>query len=104
MQFKMHTILSTSSPLITPLSLSASPDLTEQLQSYAHEVSTRGAEEVKLSQQNAYMVMDWKMLEQSPIFKHALDRSPASDNKKDGYENEETAKEAQKDVATMAGA
>ncbi|KAI5216617.1 hypothetical protein E4T46_07694 [Aureobasidium subglaciale] len=80
------------------------PHLTEQLQSYAHEVSTRGAEEVKLSQQNAYMVMDWKMLEQSPIFKHALDRSPASDNKKDGYENEETAKEAQKDVATMAGA
>ncbi|KAI5238298.1 FAD/NAD(P)-binding domain-containing protein [Aureobasidium subglaciale] len=85
-------------------SLSAFPDLTERIQSYAHEVSIRGAEEVRLSMQNAYMVMDWKMLEQSPVFKHALDRSPTSYVKKNGDEDEETAKEAQKDVAALAGA
>ncbi|THV68741.1 FAD/NAD(P)-binding domain-containing protein [Aureobasidium pullulans] len=78
---------------------STSSDLTSELQSYANEVSIRGAEEVRLTKQNAYMVLDWKLLEQSPVFKHALDRSPVV-NKEEGKEVET----AQNEVTAMAGA
>ncbi|CAD0095884.1 unnamed protein product, partial [Aureobasidium vineae] len=87
---------------------STSSDLPSQLQSYAQEVSIRGGEEVRLSKQNAYMVLDWKLLEQSPVFKHALDRSPASSNQKEAKSNdvEETkeVEEAQQEVTAMVGA
>lgn len=86
-------------------SSSVTPDLASQLQSYAQEVSVRGAEEVRLSKQNAYMVLDWKVLEQSPVFKHALDRSPAVDAAKHAdSEVSEEKREARQDITVMAGA
>jgi len=78
---------------------STSSDLSSELQSYANEVSIRGAEEVRLTKQNAYMVLDWRSLEQSPVFKHALDRSPVVDKKE-----EKEVETAQKEVTAMAGA
>jgi len=78
---------------------STSSDLSSELQSYANEVSIRGAEEVRLTKQNAYMVLDWKLLEQSPVFKHALDRSPVVDKKE-----EKEVETAQNEVTAMAGA
>jgi len=80
-------------------STSTSSDLSSQLQSYAHEVSIRGAEEVRLTKQNAYMVLDWNLLEQSPVFKHALDRSPVVN-----HEEEKQVESTQKEVTAMAGA
>lgn len=85
-------------------SSSATSNLASQLQSYAQEVSVRGAEEVRLSKQNAYMVLDWKVLEQSPVFKHALDRSPVDDTKRAESENQEEEKEVTREVTAMAGA
>ncbi|KAH0362404.1 FAD/NAD(P)-binding domain-containing protein, partial [Aureobasidium melanogenum] len=86
-------------------SSSATSDLTSQLQSYAQEVSVRGAEEVRLSKQNAYMVLDWKVLEQSPVFKHALDRSPVgADKKRAETGGQEEGKDVEKEVTAMAGA
>ncbi|KAG9962936.1 FAD/NAD(P)-binding domain-containing protein, partial [Aureobasidium melanogenum] len=84
-------------------SSSAPSDLPSQLQAYAQEVSVRGSEEVRLSKQNAYMVLDWKVLEQSPVFKHALDRSPVDDTKRADTEGREEEKGAQ-EVTAMAGA
>ncbi|KAI4722866.1 FAD/NAD(P)-binding domain-containing protein [Aureobasidium sp. EXF-10727] len=79
-------------------------DLASQLQSYAHEVSVRGAEEVRLSKQNAYMVLDWGLLKQSPVFKHALDKSPAPDNPEAKAEIADAAREVRREVTAMAGA
>ncbi|KAH0015596.1 FAD/NAD(P)-binding domain-containing protein, partial [Aureobasidium melanogenum] len=84
-------------------SSSATSDLPPQLQAYAQEVSVRGSEEVRLSKQNAYMVLDWKVLEQSPVFKHALDRSPVDDTKRAVTEGREEEKGAQ-EVTAMADA
>ncbi|KAH0272552.1 FAD/NAD(P)-binding domain-containing protein, partial [Aureobasidium melanogenum] len=84
-------------------SSSAPSDLPSQLQAYAQEVSVRGSEEVRLSKQNAYMVLDWKVFEQSPVFKHALDRSPVDDTKRADTEGREEEKGAQ-EVTAMAGA
>jgi hypothetical protein len=84
-------------------SSSGTSDLPTQLQAYAQEVSVRGSEEVRLSKQNAYMVLDWKVLEQSPVFKHALDRSPVDAEKRTESEVREEGKEEQQ-VTAMAGA
>ncbi|KAG9555690.1 FAD/NAD(P)-binding domain-containing protein, partial [Aureobasidium melanogenum] len=84
-------------------SSSGTSDLPTQLQAYAQEVSVRGSEEVRLSKQNAYMVLDWKVLEQSPVFKHALDRSPVDAEKRAESEVREEGKEEQQ-VTAMAGA
>lgn len=65
----------------------------------------RGAEEVRLSKQNAYMVLDWKVLEQSPVFKHSLDRSPAVDDAKHAEsEGPQEEKGARQEITAMAGA
>ncbi|KAG9687264.1 FAD/NAD(P)-binding domain-containing protein, partial [Aureobasidium melanogenum] len=86
-------------------SSSATSDLPSQLQAYAQEVSVRGSEEVRLSKQNAYMVLDWKVLEQSPVFKHALDRSPVDAEKRAENEGREEGKGSrQQEVTAMAGA
>ncbi|KAL1296774.1 hypothetical protein AAFC00_000237 [Neodothiora populina] len=53
-----------------------SAQLANDIQSYSDEVARRGAEEVKLTTQSAYMSLSWKSLPESPIIKHALDRSP----------------------------
>lgn len=85
-------------------SSSATSDLASRLQSYAQEVCIRGSEEARLSKQNAYMVLDWKVLEQSPVFKHALDRSPVDDTEHAETEDSGTAKRVEKEITAMAGA
>lgn len=70
----------TPNPTSSSSTASSSSDLAPSLDLYTHEVATRGAQEVSLSHQNALMVLDWQLLEQSPVFKHALDKSPVTDN------------------------
>lgn len=50
------------------------------------------------------MVLDWKVLEQSPVFKHALDRSPVDDTEHAETEDSGTAKRVEKEITAMAGA
>lgn len=51
------------------------------------------------------MVLDWKVLEQSPVFKHALDRSPVDAEKRAENEGREEGKgSGQQEVTAMAGA
>lgn len=54
--------------------------LAKQIQNYSDEVARRGADEVNLSKQNAFMALNWKTLHQSPVMKHSLDRSPKTDD------------------------
>lgn len=81
--------------LVSALTSHQTPEFASALQSYAEEVVKRGAEEVVLSRQNALMVLDWKLLEQSPVFKHSLDRSPVT-----GSDEQQTAEQHRSDMMT----
>lgn len=51
--------------------------LAKDIQEYSDEAVSRGAAEIRLSIQNAFMALNWKTFEQSPMMKHALDKSPS---------------------------
>lgn len=50
------------------------------------------------------MVLDWKVLEQSPVFKHSLDKSPVDDTRDTESREPEEEKEARQEITAMAGA
>jgi 2-polyprenyl-6-methoxyphenol hydroxylase-like FAD-dependent oxidoreductase len=47
-------------------------DFGAALESYNADVVKRGAEEVELSRDNAYMIHDWNRIQESPLFKHSF--------------------------------
>lgn len=50
-------------------------DQAQHVQSYSDEVAKRGAEEVTLSRQNAYMMLAYSDMKNSPYFTMGLKRS-----------------------------
>lgn len=76
-----------------------------EIQECSEEVAKRGAEEVEVSKQNAFMTLDWERLKESPVFKQAL--NPIHEVKVDGKKQDaeaEVEKAEKEEVAPMGGA